>query len=1045
MSSFASYGSSSPDPLAVSQNGSSPTKPNDRRANTPRKILAFTTGNQQSPDACFAPSFLPEACDISCREDDENKHNHSSPWRVRVTVEAQPDQPRAHHSVPQCSPSKIYAERTYTTTVLLRGGDESSPVRRKINRTPQKSRNTPKTRQSTPKVSARHKSNAVDSLSMSDTSESPKRSRGRPRKSTETPRRIPSFGQLQTGHSGQQSTLPHSNTRDENFSASMNSQAEGRVVRGDEITECTEQNPFLDSIMESEGFSMVSVSSLPSNQNSSALRTEPNTSSREVISSVSTRHVTPTLPDESPIIPPPPKPTAALQTTRELDKPKEGTPRLARVVRAGIALQGVLSPAKQRRVSSKAPGQINQSSHLLAGASPKERLDELFSGFGPGTQRELRAGLRLGEELARRQGLETSSEPQQQLANEDVFGPPSEISYPQLPDPAASLTYSLKVPGSSISKSPLVVNPQLPSPADSEADVEDDRMSWKYDTLPRGAVSTSPMQQSLFDAGNSGVNLPLANETTMDSMAMWHQEQEQRCRKEREAVSKQIREANTSQVIVVNSDDEIDSVNETSDEEHGDIWQEEAQNSGTGQSTSSIPPIFLQTNTKKPRRSQLPSPWMRKSQDALTSSIIPSEADLFWQPNQAQEASQTSTRHALDKSAESKPTNSRLSLTLETASQIDSRVTSLNTESSFQRSQAAEPSHGPSTTSTPEATFLDQTFADSEPDDETYQDEESLDPLNSEDEDMASSFLDSMSMQDDSTSSSDESTQIDLPGPGINITSTPVTQRKEVSCMRTPLPPSSLSKPKTPKSQTPKHVRFSTELSRPRSLSQTSLPQAEPQPAPLPPAPASWLNRLTSYLPSWPTSAAAAIPLPSSPKKRIIRISELDQGPLPLYMPWTQRHWWAFINLWRFAQADPSIYPFFPDKNPNVAAYLNDVVTVRGWSKRITKPDCALVARCVEVFGAKGTYRGVERVLEQGMKAGKGTRQWGKRAGQLINVDVLFSALVCQWASAVMEGECSVGWNDRAGWKAGKGEGEEERERWSKRDLQRESTRTVYV
>ncbi|KAL9583240.1 MAG: hypothetical protein Q9203_005165, partial [Teloschistes exilis] len=989
MSFLGSSGSLSPDPLAISQNGSTPSKSNQRRPITPRKTLGSTTGNCQSPDVGFAAPFLPKKRDLPRSEDGENEQNGSSPWRVRVTVQAQPEYPRAHHAVPQCSPSKIFAERTYTTTVPLRNGDESSPVLRKFNGTPRKPFNTPKKMQPIPKPSSHGQSNVVDGLSVNGISQNSKRGRGRPRKSTEATDGTPSVGQLESGPSSQQGTSPPNKTRDENSSAFVEKQSGVRYDRG-EVTETMEQNPFLDSIIESEGFSIVSVSSLLSNQSPSGIRTELSSSSKGAISSESTRCVTPTLTDGPPKMPLAPKP--------ELNKARDRTPNLANVNRVGTVLQSVLFSADQPPGSTSA---AELSSLLAPGASHEERMDKLFLPWGPATQRELRAGLRFGEELAKREGLTNSSEPQ--LASEDVFAPNPELSYPQLPDAAASLNYSLKVPGSSFTKSPSVVNPQLPSPADSEADIEDDRMSWRYDTLPRGAASPSPMRKSYSAAGSSVVDSPLANNTTIDSIAMWHHEQDQRCQREREAVSKQIREANSSQVIVVNSDDETGRTDGATDEEDGDVWQEEAQNLGTGQSTSDIPPIFRQTEPRKPRRSLLPSPWMRKSQDVLNSSIVANDADLFWQPSQAQEASTTSTRHAQDKGTVSESGDLRSSSILETAGQIEGPIALLNTESSFQNSQAAEPSLDQSDRSSsniPQATILTQTFHDSDPDDTTYQDDEDVAPLDSEDDDMASRFLDSLSMQDEITSALDESTQVSLPDSDTIITSTPMTHREQGSSMQTPVPASKSSKPKAPKSKTPKHVRFSTERSRPHA-DEISLPKAdEAQPAaPLPPAPpASWLNRLTSYLPSWPLSAAA-VPLPL-PKKRIVRITQLDQGPLPLYMPWTPRHWWAFINIWRLPHCDPAASYPFPDKNRNVAAYLNDTVTVNGWSKRITKQDCGVVQKCTEVFGEKGTYRGVEEMLVKGVKEGGMTKKkkWGKRDGELINVDVLFKALVVQWA-----------------------------------------------
>ncbi|KAL8688196.1 MAG: hypothetical protein Q9218_005834, partial [Villophora microphyllina] len=844
MSFIGSSGASSPDPLAISQIGSSPSKSNDRKGTTPRKILGLTSGNQLSRDIGFAAPFLPNVDGVSYTRDVENIQHDSSPWRVRVTVQAQPDHPRVDSSVPQCSPSKIFAERTYTTTVPLRGGDEPSPVRRKTKGTPKKTRNTPKRRQSTPKSPVWSQSNDIDVPSMADSNKSPlpaKRGRGRPRKSMEASCATQLPGESETGRSSQQEASTRSKRR-QTLSASVTDHSVGNAGRAEEALEFAEHNEFLDSIMESEGFSMVSVSSLPSAQASSGIRANANMSSGGGVPSFSKRHVTPSLTDGSPVPPPPPKPGPAPQFGRELDQPSNGTPKLARVVRAGIALQGVLSPENQRRATDTATSRLNSSSPLLSAASPKDRMDELFNGFGPGTRRELRAGLRLGEELARRQGLGNGSAVQHQPTNEDVFGPNPEISYPQLPDSATSSKYSLKVPGPSFVKSPSTVNQQLPSPADSEADTEDDRMSWKYDTLPRGAVTVSPMPKASPNAGEVGVEESHAHQTTMDSMALWHQEQEGRCRQERNAISKQIEEAHASQVIIINSDDESGPDAEVSDEceDNGDIWQEEAQNSGTGHSTSDIPPIFLQSDTKKPRRSQLPSPWMRKSQDVLNSSVVPNESDLFWQPTQAQAASRMAESHIQNNGVGTQYTGRRSSSILETARKSDSGLETAHMESSLQNSLTATPSEAKAKFIQPAGanqreTILDQTFADSEPEDTTYQNNESMDSLDSEDEDMASTFLKSLSVQDDSL---DKDTEIDIRDSEITTASSPAAQWEEVPQPQTPLPPPSLQKAKTPKSKTPKHVRFSTELSRPEPDKLSA-----PQPAPLPPAPASWLSR----------------------------------------------------------------------------------------------------------------------------------------------------------------------------------------------------------
>jgi hypothetical protein len=99
------------------------------------------------------------------------------------------------------------------------------------------------------------------------------------------------------------------------------------------------------------------------------------------------RKVTPNI-YSSPSLPPPPpsapKPSALAHPQRLPGK----------VLRAGMALQdAVSSPTEERRESSQA-----QSEHTTS-----SQQHDFLDGFSSGTKRELRAGLRFGEELAKRQ------------------------------------------------------------------------------------------------------------------------------------------------------------------------------------------------------------------------------------------------------------------------------------------------------------------------------------------------------------------------------------------------------------------------------------------------------------------------------------------------------------------------------------------------------------------------------------------------------------------------------------------------------------------
>lgn len=77
------------------------------------------------------------------------------------------------------------------------------------------------------------------------------------------------------------------------------------------------------------------------------------------------------------------------------------TPRIGRVVTAGVALQGVLDPS---RVTP-------EGGSSKVGQSSQGYLDDLFRGFSERTRRELHAGLRLGEQLAKQNDMKQPSSP----------------------------------------------------------------------------------------------------------------------------------------------------------------------------------------------------------------------------------------------------------------------------------------------------------------------------------------------------------------------------------------------------------------------------------------------------------------------------------------------------------------------------------------------------------------------------------------------------------------------------------------------------------
>ena len=977
----------SPDPLAFSQQGSlsSPTR---QRQTPPRKVLGNTSGNQQkSIDRVGEGSAEETQAHLLVSKNDIALHE-SSPWRVRITVQAEQNHPPGDHPIPQCSPSKVFAERTYTTTVPLKGADETSPTRRRSNGTPRKPRSTPanvKSLSRSPKNTGT-KSNALSPAKKGNSTSPAKRGRGRPRKSLNLSEPADQKS-IREEATTQHQAIAETKCQDEAYEKDQQRDSRGSWDLADEQQE-------FDSIMESEGFSMVSTSSLPSVQSASVKHADSGLLVDGPSPFAASPHTTPLVAHGSLAQPCPPKPASASKSSRELDKPISGTPRLARVVRAGIALQGVLSPVDQRKASKIQRPKIT-SSPLSSGKSPKDRLDDLFNGFGPGTRRELRAGLRLGEELARRQGLESMSEIAEPKVNEDVFGPDPNVHYPELPGPSAGHGYCLKVPDSVSAMSASTANGQLPSPASSELGADDDQMSWEYDSLPQ-----RPSQVPATRTGGACTEYPEDQSSKDDdNMDKWHRENEARDQQERDAVAQHIREADSSQVIVVNSDDESIAVEETMDEDEGDIWQEEAHNPSSGLSTSDIPPIFLQSEAKKPRRSQLPSPWMRKTKDVPSSSPVPNDSDLFWQPSQMN----------------AKPRDTPGRGEYRKAGPVSKVVSN---DEHLQLNGETVPGQSPN--------ILNTTLASTDPGDSTYNDEESDDPLS--DLDGIDDTLQSQ-LLDDFTEPLDESTRVDITVASEDLASTPAAAATEKQGPHTPQPPTpSILRTKTLKSKTPKHVRFSTDTSRPKEVDLVA-----PQVAPLPPAPTSWFSRVTSLLPSWATSTStAAIPLPPPPK-RIIRITELDQGPIPLYMPWVQAHWWALINVWRRDLANPSLYRFDPTRSP--AQYLGTTITIKKWAKRITKRDCSIAQEVLRVLEGRGGFEGIEEAAAKGGKS-----MWGKRPGEWVDGGVVIMAVVCQWASGVQEGVCEVGKVDKAGLRQGS-----ETEVWTKGDLEVDATETVYL
>ncbi|KAJ4360541.1 uncharacterized protein N0V89_001106 [Didymosphaeria variabile] len=189
---------------------------------------------------------------------------------------------------------------------------------------------------------------------------------------------------------------------------------------------------------------------------------------------------------------PPPVEVARLPPT------EAQTPRIGRVVRAGVALQGLLDP---NRITPEAGPSKTVDER-------RDHLDDLFRGFSERTKRELHAGLRLGEQLAKQSRsnqppLPALSSPIKTM-NSDL---PAEPCVPSntVPQQSRLLTPEGQDGDTATISQPVEVQyPVLPhsdqrsgllSPVSNPEDNEDE-MSWRIDTPPVQHVNRAGTQLS---------------------------------------------------------------------------------------------------------------------------------------------------------------------------------------------------------------------------------------------------------------------------------------------------------------------------------------------------------------------------------------------------------------------------------------------------------------------------------------------------------------------------------------------------------------------
>ncbi|KAH7093065.1 hypothetical protein FB567DRAFT_514572 [Paraphoma chrysanthemicola] len=397
--------------------------------------------------------------------------------------------------------------------------------------------------------------------------------------------------------------------------------------------EGTTRMPDDTTVIDSENFSMISVDSLPSSggltspaqppdvsivsapRTGSKLRNEylvpaaqtvsqPTPRTAPKISPVPTqtlsglkpadgllrpalrRYITPitnpTAPTAPPVIEPAP-----------IAPPKTETPRLGRVVTAGVALQGVLDPS--RLTPEPSQKMLDEK---------RERLDDLFRGFSEGTRRELQAGLRLGEQLAQNHNKEESplarTAPDKSSAGpapkEGVFKTHRKAQQPRLLTPEDQEADTVAPAPESVmgevqypSLDVAATEKSLPSPAESE---DGDEMSWQVDTPPAVTGNTERMRAVIITDRTEEIHVASAAATSSGA-------------------------ATTAQ-----------------QEDYSDIWQEEASRSSNTADTDEAPQVqdLFEPGVIPPARAKLPRTWRRKSGNHFQYS---DEAESPPQPHEA--------------------------------------------------------------------------------------------------------------------------------------------------------------------------------------------------------------------------------------------------------------------------------------------------------------------------------------------------------------------------------------------------------------------------
>jgi len=1108
---------SSPDPLALSNENiltPSPVKAKPTRTEdptiVPRRPLINVSGNARVQD--FFISTPPARKDNNSPSKSPTIAASTSPWRIRLTMQAEQVEEKGCEVQRNRSPTKRLAERTTTITVPLKGGDDTPPSVAKRGRgRPRKSLDSPKKRIGTPKPKANGRRKTTPDTQEYDpdntslvTTTPPKKARGRPRKSVEVRSDIPQFmtnslvltpmaEKVDSAVAEGNITYRRSRGRRNEITPikiAINESSHQPSILGGGVPVAVEQapdgvvengllrpsphyqlyhprlrhsaSPLLESspaisvlkqqdkyisrsvirsetaspkagyeepreqedidptnehydnntILESEGFSMVSVEELAStgNQSNESVKRHSILSDRNDTQAIAS----------SPSEPAATQDTRTQSLPRHVDESREGTPKLARVSRAGIALQGVLSPNDRDQRLGSPFGEPRKDCPLMSAerastpqahapqmneeGPPKQRLDDLFSGFGVSTRRELRAGLRLGEELAKRQQRFAQKPESSSAPGKDVFRAAINLQYPRLPGSEAQGAYDLtnfsseKGPRGNVGYARLTRN-QIPTPERSEADADEDCMSWEADTPAKSEETAGPTASVL-----PKIIKERPDESTVDCTMMAREAEWQR---EREATSMQIEMANKSQVIVIDSDDEEyedQEQNLDDDEEDSDIWQAEAHSlERSRDATSEASSIMLQPDIIKPRRSKLPSPWRRNSQIIYSDETEPTEADLVRQANQVQAKVLFNLYERKEKPLDSieasyQPDDSTGALIARQFSPVKGSnigINTVNEESLYETNDA-----GPSDDTTPmlitrqlspvkgfnlpmtgsEASTRSSSIRNAViPHEALHSEDTSGNPAEA---DSVPTTLESKYEEDFSeiskgittiTSISDQSVD------GFSDMSFEKPLGRAIGNDTTSIDPHLLR----PQKQIRKPNSRLERAPRPPIAIQSTIP-----------AQSSWISRLTG--PIW--SVLTPSPALPPPATRADILCSSPYEPLCQLTPWEPCHMRALGPLYLSSLLyGAHIFPFNP-KSLAAAYYGVTVTTSLGWSRTVTERDCS-VADAFMVL-----------LEERGYALGEPGEQW-------IEEGLAIRMCISIWVGMIMRGEVSV--NTSNGEKAG--------------------------